>query len=79
MSLMDMPRGHILVPPYIDVNTAPYFVGRGTYKAKHHLIVNYFVAVKDGDRIIMSIDCDNNYRQPALQGEWLGLSDNNGL
>ena len=30
MSLMDMPRGHISVPPYIDVNTASYFVGRGT-------------------------------------------------
>ena len=24
---MDVLRGHILVPPYIDVNTAPYFDG----------------------------------------------------
>ena len=30
LSLIDMPRGHILVPPYIDVNTASYFVGNGT-------------------------------------------------
>ena len=34
MSFMNMPRGHILVASYIDVNTAPYFDGPGDLEGK---------------------------------------------
>ncbi|XP_058969328.2 uncharacterized protein [Pocillopora verrucosa] len=119
MSFMDMPRGHILVPPYIDVNTAPYFDGpedlegqtlfnsdleeavkgmlpvsqywrqRGYvdfYEAGQALMegssivtINnkQFVTVKDVDKML-SMNYGKNYRQPALKGEWSGLSDHNG-
>ena len=119
MSFMDLPRGHILVPPYIDVNTAPYFDGpedlegktlfgsdlekavkgmlpvaqywrqRGYvdfYEAGQALMegssivtINneQFVTVKDVDKML-SMNYGKNYRQPALKGEWSGLSDHNG-
>ena len=38
-----------------------------------------FVTVKDGDRIMSSIDYDQSYPQSVLKGEWLGLSDNKDL
>ena len=41
VSFMDVLRGHILVPPYIDVNTAPYFDGPEVLKAKHCFVVNW--------------------------------------
>ncbi|XP_022788801.1 uncharacterized protein LOC111328596 [Stylophora pistillata] len=119
MSFMNMPRGHILVPPYIDVNTAPYFDGpedlegkalfsreleeavkgmlpvshrwrkRGYvdfYEAGHALMegsslvtINNeeFVTVKDVNKML-SFNYGENYLQPALKGEWSGLSDRNG-
>ena len=116
-SFMNMPRGHILVPPYIDVNTAPYFDGpedlegktlfsseleeavkgmlpvsqdwreRGYvdfYEAGQALMngssivtINnkQFVTVKDVNKMLIT-NYGKNYRQPALKGEWFGLSDN---
>ena len=118
-SFMNMPRGHILVSPYIDVNTAPYFDGpedlegkalfsseleeavkgmlpvsqdwrqRGYvdfYEAGQALMegssivtINnkQFVTVKDVDKMLNTY-YGKNYRQPALKGEWSGLSGQKG-
>ena len=41
-----MPRGHVLVPPYIDVNTAPYFEGPEDLEGKALFSSNLEKAVK---------------------------------
>ena len=118
-SFMNMPRGHILVSPFIDVNTAPYFdgpedlegkalfsseleeavkgmlpvsqhwrqrgyvdfyeAGQALMEGSSNVTINnkQFVTVKDVDKML-STNYGKNYRQPALKGEWSGLSGQKG-